>query len=105
MGCNASSVRAFAPVRPAVTWQLTKLAHAGREFGLIGNQNRETLLDREVRGTSRANEILLLTMKSRFAERVERTAELGEKRFVHGESPQKQPERYCMEVKYKTPEK
>jgi hypothetical protein len=74
----------FGPIGGAPAWQLAELSEAGWQFGFIGNENGETLLDGETDGTACADELLLVASQKCRANRIKGTTELGEEGVVHG---------------------
>ena len=67
-----------------LTRELTHLRHPGGQFGLVGHENGQALLDREADRTAGADE-LSARRESEGASRsgIERTAELCEEGVVH----------------------
>jgi hypothetical protein len=70
-------------IRCAAAGQLAHFAEARRQNPLIGNQDRQPLLDWESHGAARADELLFVAGKCGLAIRIEGAAEEREKSIVH----------------------
>ncbi len=66
-----------------MTGKLAHFAHPSGQFGLIGHEHGQSLLDGEVCVATRANKLLVVTCECGLALRVEGATELCEKCVVH----------------------
>jgi len=81
---NARLFSGLFAVSGPLAGKLAKLASLRGQFDLIGDQNRQPLLDREVTGAAGTDEAVLMPGEGRFAGRIEGATKLCEEGFVHG---------------------